>query len=132
MPTLANITVKKKDGTTDIVYTGLSRAAGDVPSVHRALTVGTADAHRPEFRLVSRDSKGGKSRAMRATYQYPQISTDTTTGVTSVVGTARASVDWDMPKDMASVDKGEFAYQFANLVASALMKQAVDEGYAPA
>lgn len=42
MPTLANITIKKADGTTDVVYTAIAGAAGDnTPAMFRNETIGT-------------------------------------------------------------------------------------------
>lgn len=132
MAQLANITVKKNDGTTDIVYTGLVPASGDGnPAVWKSQTVGSAQAHQPEFRMTSRDASNGSKRHVRSTFVYPQIATDTTTGVTTVIDRAMFSGDWTLPKSMASADVNEFASQLANLIASTLLKTAVKEGYAP-
>lgn len=132
MPAIANITVKKNDGTTDITYTGVSPSSGDgVPAIFKSQTVGTAQAHQPELRISSRDAMKGEKRNLRATYVYPQISTNSTTGVTSVVDKASADVNWNVPKGMAQADVNEFASQLANLIVSALVKQCVKDGYAP-
>lgn len=132
MPSLANITVKKNDGTTDIVWTGISPSSGDgTQAIWRSQTVGTAPAHQPEIRLASREADGGKKRALRAYFLYPMIATDTTTGVTSVIHRELASVDWTIPKDMAQVDINEASSQFVNLLASTLFKDCVKAGFAP-
>jgi len=129
---MANITVKKNDGTTDIVFTAASPSSGDgVQAIWKSQTVGSAPAHQPELRLMSREMDGGKKRALRAYFLYPQIATDTTTGVTSVIQRQLASVDWTVPKDMNQVDINEATSQFANLVASVLFKDSVKAGYAP-
>lgn len=129
MPAIANIVIKKANGTTDITYVAKSPSAGDgVPAVWRSDTVGFAIAHQPEFRLAAREASKGLKRALRGTYVYPQIATNSTTGVTSVIDRAMASVDVTLPKGMASTDVSEFAYQFANLVASALIKSCLAEG----
>lgn len=130
MPAIANITVKKNDGTTDIIYTGVSPSSGDgVPAVWKSQTVGSAQAHQPELRLLSRDGGKGSKRAMRATYVYPQIATNSTTGITSVIDKAAADINWSVPKSMAQADVNEFASQLANLIVSALVKQCVKDGY---
>lgn len=132
MPAIANITVKKNDGTTDIVYTGVSPSSGDgVPAIFKAQTVGTAQAHQPELRISSRDAMKGERRNLRCTYVYPQIATNSTTGVTSVVDKASADINWNIPKGMAQADVNEFASQLANLIVSTLVKQCVKDGYAP-
>jgi hypothetical protein len=130
MPTMANITVKAANNTTDVVYTGKSPSAGDtVPAIWRNETVGTAAQHMPEFRLAFRDSPNSQERRGRATYVYPQIATDTTTTLTSVVNKAMAGADFTLPKGMKMTDINEFAAQFGNLFASALIKACVAEGY---
>lgn len=114
MSSIANITIKKNDGTTDVTYTGVQPSSGDgTPAVWKSQTVGSAPAHQPEFRLTSRESKKGASRALRSTFMYPQIATNSTTGITSVVEKAMASTDWDMPKSMSQADINEFASQYA-------------------
>ena len=130
MPAIANITVKKNDTTTDIVYTGVSPSSGDTsPAIWKSQTVGVAPAHQPEFRLIARDAQGGARRAMRSTYVYPQIATNSTTSLTSVVDKASASVDWVFPKGMAQTDINEFVSQFANLLVATLIKDCVKGGY---
>lgn len=130
MPQMANITVKAANGTTDVVYTGKSPSAGDgVPAIWRNETVGSAAAHMPELRLSFRDSPNGADRRGRATYVYPQIATDTTTTLTSVVNKAMAGADFTLPKGMKAADCAEFAAQFGNLFASALIKSCVQDGY---
>lgn len=130
MPSIANITVKKNDGTTDIVYVSKSPSAGDtVPAIWRADSIGSAPSHQPEFRLTAREANKGASRALRCTFLYPQIATNSTTAVTSVVQKAMASTDWTIPKGMSVADINEFASQYGNLLAAVLIKQCVKDGY---
>lgn len=130
MPQIADITVKKNDGTTNIVYTGVSPSSGDgTPAVWKSQTVGVASAHQPEFRLSAREASNGTRRALRATYVYPQIATNTTTSLTSVVDRASADANWVIPKGMAAADVNEFASQFANLCAASVIIACVKTGY---
>lgn len=130
MPSIANVTVKKNDGVTDIVYTTKSPAAGDtVPAVWRADSIGTAPSHQPEFRLTAREAQKNAARALRSTFVYPQIATNSTTTVTSVINKAMASTDWTIPKGMSATDINEFASQYANLLASTLIKSCIKDGY---
>jgi len=129
MPALANITVKKNDNVTDIVYTGVQPSSGDTtPAVWRA-PGGTAPAHAPELRLIARNAAKGVRRALRGTYQYPQISTNSTTGVTSVIDRASGDVNFTYPKAMAQVDINEAVSQFCNLMYAALIKQCLKDGF---
>nr|URG15700.1 MAG: coat protein [Leviviridae sp.] len=135
MPAMANITVKKNDGTTDIVYTAKSPSAGDsVPAVWRADSVGSAPSHRPELRLMSKNSrKGGEeAREMRGTYKYPQLVTDTNLGgLTIVKRDALMTVTGVIPKDMPAADINEFVSQAFNLFVAALLKDSFKDGFAP-
>lgn len=130
MPAIANITVKKNDGVTDIVYTGQSPSSGDgVPAIWKATTIGSAPAHQPELRLSARDGSKGAKRTLRGTFQYPQIATNSTTGLTSVVDRASADVNFAFSKSMTQTDINEFVSQFANLLSSQLVKDCVKAGF---
>lgn len=130
MPQMADITVKKNDGTTNIVYTGVSPSSGDgTPAVWKSQTVGTAPAHQPEFRLSAREAAKGAKRALRGTYFYPQIATNSTTTLTSVVDRASGDFNVNIPKGMAQGDINEFAAQFGNLVVSSVIQACLKSGY---
>ncbi|DAD51084.1 coat protein [ssRNA phage SRR7976299_11] len=130
MPQIANITIKKNDGTTDIVYTAQAPSSGDgSPAVWKATTVGSAPAHQPEYRLTGREASKGQKRALRSTFVYPQIATNSTTGITSVVDKALAATDWVFSKGMSQADINEFVSQYANMLVSTLVKDCVKAGY---
>lgn len=84
--------------------------------------------HQPELRLTSKEGNAGKERRLRATFIYPQVSTNTTTGVTSVVEKSMGSADWTVSKSMNAASVLEFTHQFANLLYAALIKQCVVDG----
>lgn len=126
MPNLANITVKKFDNTTDIVWTGVNPSGGnDAPAIIRSMTVGTAVSHKPEMRISVKNA-GTKDRVV-GTYKYPQIATNTTTGVTSVVGTVDGKFEFLVDKSTDQTVVNEAAAQFVHLQASALIKQTLVE-----
>jgi hypothetical protein len=126
MPNLANITVKKFDAITDIVWTGVNAASGlDNPAIFRSNTVGSAVAHKPELR-VNVKNNGVKDRVV-ATFKYPQIATNSTTGVTSVIGTVDGKFEFTADKATDQTVINEASAQFMNLLASALIKQAAAE-----
>lgn len=129
MAALANIVVKKNDNTTDITYTGVNPSSGDgTPAIWKSASVGSALAHQPELRLSAKPAAKGANRALRATYSYPQIAMNSTTGVTSIVNRAFASADFNFPTEMTQADVNEFAAQFVNLLASSLVKSCVQSG----
>lgn len=130
MPSGSNITIKKDDNTTDIVYTFTVPSSGDnTPAVWKSATVGSAQAHQPELRLSAGEADNGASRRLRSTFQYPQIATDSTTSLVSVVNRASASVEWKFPKGMTQTDINEFASQFANLLDDTVVKACIKAGY---
>lgn len=131
MPQMANITVKKNDGTTDIVYTAVVPSAGDKsPAVWRSNTIGTAPAHRPELRVTSQPNGQATARRIEGTLMYPQTVTGSD-GKITVANKAFLSFSALVPQSMTDADINEFVSQGANLVASTLMKDVVKSGYAP-
>lgn len=131
MAAIANITVKKKDGVTDIVWTGIQGQGGDsAPARWASNTVGTAIAHRPTLQLVSRDNGPKTARHFDFVFRYPNLVTDSSS-ITKVDGQAVASGSFVLPKGMLDAQRGEAAYQLGHLLAATLIKQSFDEGNAP-
>lgn len=125
MAVIANLTVKKNDGTTDILWTGVQGGSTrDRPATWQSATVGTATAHRPELRLWMERSNGGKGTCT-LTGQYPSISTDSTTGITSIIGRQRMKVVWEIDQNMPQADCNEFVAQMTNLEVQPLIRDAI-------
>jgi hypothetical protein len=116
MPSGANMTVKKNDGTTDVTFSFIEPSSGGSPAVWQNTAVGVAASHRPELRLSAREASNGTKRTVRATFGYPQIATNSTTSLTTTVFKALGTAEWTFPKDMAAADVNEFVSQFANLL----------------
>lgn len=130
MPSLANITVKKADGTTDVVYTAVQGAAGENPALFRNNTVGTTAAERPTLLVKAASNGNNTARRVRVDFSWPIASQDA--GGNKVIAgrmTGEASVLVPQNQDLAVIK--EQAYQFGNLLGSALVKACFDEGYAP-
>lgn len=131
MPSMANITVKKHDGTTDIVWSNVTPSAGDrSPAVWKSNTVGTASSHRPEFRIVARDNGPGDARRVEGSGVYPQTVTGTD-GKITVANKLPFNFSFLVPKGMPDADVNEATSQFCHLMASALTKECARTGYAP-
>lgn len=130
MPTMANITVKKYDGTTDVVYTAVAGSAGDtVPAIWRNLTVGTAQGHKPQLVMSARNNGNNTARRTSLDFMYPSLVTDA--GVTKIGDKATFSLTGSLPLNMPDAERREAVYQFLNLCASTMLKQSNDEGFAP-
>jgi hypothetical protein len=126
---MANITVKKYDNTTDQVYTAVQASAGDrSPAIWQNLSVGTAKAHRPELRVTARDNGPQTARRVETSFVWPQTATGTD-GRINVVDRAVGNSVHVLPKAMTETEVREYAAQYAHLLASALIKQCVVDGF---
>lgn len=131
MPQMANITVKKNDGTTDIVYTAMIPSAGDKSAaIWRANTVGTAPALRPEMQVVSLANGPRTARRVNAKFSYPSLVTGSD-GKVSVSDRVIIDVSAVIPQGMLDADVNEAVSQGLNLAASTLIKDSVKAGFAP-
>lgn len=131
MPNMANITIKKNDGTTDVVYTAVVPSSGDKNSaIWRNLTVGTAAAHRPQLALMSMSNGPKTARRLEAKLTYPTLATGTD-GKVNVVDKVIVDCSAIVPLGMVDTDIAEAVSQAFNLFASVLIKDSVKSGYAP-
>lgn len=130
MPSLANITVKKNDGTTDITWTGVAASAGDKsPAIWRSQTVGSAPGFQPSFQMTSRPNGTGSARRVDVVITYPYTTTGTD-GKTYLAEKAIFTGSMLCPLGMPSTDFNEAVAQGMNLLASALVKSCLQSGFA--
>lgn len=130
MPTIANLTVKKHDGTTDIVYTAIKGAGADgTNALWRCLTIGTAIIARPWASLMSKWNARKDVRQSVYEYEYPYVVIEGGLEVRKASVTLRtfAAVPIMIPDTVVN----EAVAQGANLMATALIKQSIREGEAP-
>ena len=135
MPSMANITVKKFDGTTDITYDALSASGGDgSPAVWRQDT-GVATAVPTGFRKVLKmlTSWNGPKTARQAKVSFvaPYAVQDSTTTLYAAKDRFVAETFATIPQAIPPSEINEAVYQYCNLLAAALIKQAAANGYAP-
>lgn len=131
MPNLANITIKKNDGTTDVVYTGIVPSSGDKnPAIWRNDAIGIAPAHRPTLTLMTSSNGTKTARRAEGQFVFPVTSTGTDGRIT-VTDKVIVSINCVVPQGIADVNINEGVAQGLNLFASALMKSSVQSGYAP-
>lgn len=130
MPSMANITVKKADGTTDIVYTALTASAGDgIPARWRADTVNAVQSFRPVLELRTQDNGPKTVRRSTASAVYPVVRS--VAAVDTLISSGSFETVAQIPKNLTDSEIKEMVYQYANLMASALIKDSVAAGYAP-
>lgn len=131
MPQMADITVKKADGTTNVVYSIATPSAGDKsPAVWVNESVGTVPASRPKFTLVAADNGTKRSRRLRSSFIWPKTRTDSG-GNVIVSGGASSESSHLVPQDMTSTEIDEYVAQYAGLLHSALVQMSIKSGYAP-
>ena len=131
---MASITVKKYDGTTDIIYDALSASGGDgSPAVWRqdtgaaaALPVGL----RSQLSMQSTWNGPKTARQIKARFVMPYAVQDSTTTLYSAKDRIVSELIITMPQGIPSANLQE-VYQLCNLIASTLVKQSVVAGYAP-
>lgn len=131
MPQVANITVKKNDGTTDVIYTAVAPSAGDKsPAIWRNTTVGNAAAHQPQVQMVSRANGLGTARRVEVTATYPTLVTGGD-GKISVADKVVVTLSGVIPLGMPTIDVNEAVSQLLNFCAAALVKDSFKTGFAP-
>lgn len=132
MPTQANITIKKADGTTDIVWTAATPSSGDsTPAVWRSNTVSNVMGFRPKLSLLIRDNANKTGRVFQGSVSFPHTFTDTASGKVSLIATTPIRFEGTMPAGVSLTDIKEAIYQSGNLFVNALIRTALEEQYAP-
>lgn len=135
MPTMANITVKKYDGSTDIVYDALSSSGGDgSPAVWRQDTgaaAGLPVGLRKLFKLWTMWNGPKTARQMKFNFVAPYAVQDSTTTLYSAKDRVVFDGVINIPQGIPASEINEAIYQGLNLMAATLVKQTGASGYAP-
>lgn len=123
MPSLANITIKKNDGTTDIIWSGIAASSGDqVPAVWRSDTAASQNNARPTAIMVAKSNGDKSARRVTIETRFPQSYTETTTGLVKVANVLPCSFNIVVPLSMPQAQIDEAVTQTVNLLASTLFK----------
>jgi hypothetical protein len=125
MPTMAAITVKKRDGTTDIVYDIKSASAGDGTWASWRQDTANTNPYAARPTLLSRVSESGKGiRRVDVVYNYPYYYTDSTTSqvVVSPLAVSFKNGVMTVPQGIPTTFIEEASYQFSNLMNSTQLK----------
>lgn len=128
MPSMANITVKASNGTTDVVYVAKTPSAGDtIPCRWTVDAASAIPSHRPTLTAVFRDNGPKNGRTFRISGTYPII--ETINGVPTIL--ARVPLDWNgvLPTNVDAAKVKEGVYQFGNLAVSVMVRSMLEEGY---
>lgn len=132
---MASITVKKANGTTDIVFDAIAGSGGDTsPAAWRQDTGNTAGLPvglRSSFKCTSKwnGPKTARQVSFEAVFPYAVLSNDT--GLYSARDRVVFTGVMTLPQGIPSSSLDEAAAQIPNLIASSLVKSALAAGYAP-
>ena len=131
MPQMADITVKKADETTNIVYTQFVPSAGDKSAaLWKSTSVGSAPGFNPSLAMDSSDNGPKTARRVNLRFAYPYTVTGGD-GTVSVSDTFRFDGTAVVPNRMPQSVIDEAAAQAMNLFASTLVKACLKSGYSP-
>jgi hypothetical protein len=133
MSSIANITVKATNGTTDVIYVAKTPSSGDgVPARWRADALGSANAFKPELRMTARDNGPKTARVVELEFSWPQTFTDTTTSLIAVKNRAPGKLTFILPNEMPDTTGiNEAVDQFFNLINHTSIRTAFKEAFAP-
>lgn len=127
----SDITVKKQDGTTDIIYSTVAGASSNSPAIWRGANGGYSPGAKPEFRISSGPSGSpANGRRIPVSYSYPSLTTGSD-GIQRITGRFNFTGHVTFTNDMLDVDRAEGAYQLGNLMAHVTTKTAMFSGFAP-
>lgn len=132
---MASITVKKFDGTTDIVYDAISASGGDTsPAIWRQDTgaaAGLPVGLRSIFKMFQAWNGPKTARVIRSMLRFPYAVQDSTTTLYSAKDSIAVDVTVTVPQSVPATQINEATYQAMNLCAALLVKQSLAAGYAP-
>jgi len=132
---MANITVKKNDGTTDIVFDAVTAAGADgTPAMWRQDTGNTAGLPvglRSSFKLSSKWNSPRTARQVSFELVQPYAVQDSTTTLYSAKDRVVCTGVITLPQGIPATQLNEAVAQSMNLLASALTKSSMQAGYAP-
>lgn len=135
MPQMANITIKKFDGVTDIVFDQITAAGADgSPAVWRQDTgaaAGLPVGLRPTFKVWSKWNGPKTARQVQYELVFPYATQDTTTTLYAAKDRVVSTGITTIPQAIPATPLNEASAQGPNLLAAALIKSVLATGYAP-
>jgi hypothetical protein len=132
MPAIANITVKKADNVTDVIYTAITGSSGDgQPAYWRVEDTTLPAAYRPSLMMKTSSTSKGDARVVNIKTLRPETYTDSTTGQKVRVRQASVSITLILPTESPDSELRETAAQAGNLFDSAHIQECILTGFAP-
>lgn len=131
MPSAASITIKKNDGTTNVVYNLLAASGGDKsPAVWRCGSASGTGGQQPSMTMQSRNNGDNTARRMDMTFVFPSVYTDASSSLTQIRSKQIFNVTSVLPLDTGAADVLEGPAQFAHFLNDPLVISCLQSGYA--
>jgi len=132
MANMASITVKKADGTTDVVYIAAVPSAGDKsPAIWTQNAFSGVQSNRPRFELLTQFNGQRAIRQVKLKYDFPSVYTEANTGLQKLNGSVGFNGVLYLPVQLTTTEWKEAFAQLGNLLCATLIRQSVEEGFAP-
>jgi len=133
MANIADITIKKSDLTTDIIYAGLVGSGGDGTWATWRQDAGQPASFptgfRPKFELMTKYNGPKTARQVQYKYSYPVAYLDSTTGVYKSSDKVYGEGFLTLPLSASPNVCWEAAFEMAHMVASAAVKTVFGNGF---
>lgn len=127
MPQMANVTVKKADGTTNVTYNALVASSGDRnPAVFRVEAASEFPARRPRATIAAQDNGPKTARQVRFATSYPVYDSN---GV--LLGNVPGQTMFTIPMNLSDGDVANAVHQHTNLVVTEVIRSSFITGFAP-
>lgn len=127
---MADITIKKADGTTNVVYSTLTASAGDrSPAVWRSNSSATLRGNRTTAQMETRWNGPGTARRATVSFSAPVVRT--IDAVETVVARVPIDLNVVLPEGLTDTEVIEAVEQGLNFCSAPLIRQSIAQGYAP-
>lgn len=127
---MQNITVKKADGTTTVVFVAKRPSGANTPALYMADAESPVAAFRSTLTIADRRSANSKG-AQRVEINFTRPVTQVINGVVTQVGSVPIALQATVPSTLADAEISEAVSQCVNLLASADVLAILKSGYAP-
>lgn len=130
MAAIANITIKKADNTTDVVYTALTGAPGDgVPAKWRNEDISLPIGQRANVTVLTKPNGKSDARIVQVRVRRPVVRT--VNGAPVLIGTIPFEINATLGEQYTQAEIDEAVAQALNFAAVIAIRDAFRTGYAP-
>lgn len=130
MAAIANITIKKADNVTDLVYSALTGSPGDgTPAKWRNEDITLPIGQRSNLTTVTKPNGKGDARQVQLRYRRPVIRT--VNSVPVLIGTIPFEINATLGEQYTQAEIDEAVAQALNIAAVVAIRDVFKTGYSP-